>query len=128
MHTYKEIIKLTIPNILTTLLVPLAGIIDIIILGRLDSILPLAGVTLGIIIFDYLFWGFGFLRMGTTANVANLSGAGDLKQVGVFTAKSISGAFVIGIIIWILSYPLWKIAEVLLSGDANVIKYAGQYF
>ncbi len=99
-----------------------------IILGRLDSIVPLAGVSLGVVIFDYLFWGFGFLRMGTTANISNFSGANQTKEIREFLGKTIVLAFAIGIIILFFSYPIWKLASNILIGSPEVLIYAKQYF
>ena len=53
------------------------GVVDTAILGHLDDPLHLGGVAVGTAIFSFLFWGFGFLRMGTTGMTAQLSGALD---------------------------------------------------
>lgn len=58
--------RLTIINILSNVTVPLVGLVDTAMLGHLADIRFLAGVALGTILFDYVYWSFGFLRMGTT--------------------------------------------------------------
>ena len=62
--------RLAAVNILSNVTVPLMGLIDTAMLGHLDSIVFLAGVALGSILFDYVYWTFGFLRMGTTGLTA----------------------------------------------------------
>lgn len=59
-------LRLALPAIAASLTIPLAGLIDAAILGHLEELEPLAGVALGGVIFDMIYWSFGFLRMGTT--------------------------------------------------------------
>ena len=73
--------RLAIPNILAAVLVPLAGIVDVAMLGHLDSIHHLAGVALGSILFDYLYFSFNFLRMVTTGITAQGCGRRDWLEV-----------------------------------------------
>ena len=67
-------------NVASTLTVPLAGLIDTALLGHLPSEVSLAGVALGSIVFDYLFWTFGFLKMATTGLAAGSVGRGDREE------------------------------------------------
>ena len=67
------------PNILANVAVPLAGLIDAAMLGHLDALHHLAGVALATIVFDYLLWTFGFLRMGTTGLAAQAIGRGRVQ-------------------------------------------------
>ena len=57
--------RLTLLNILSIITVPLVGLVDIAMLGHLADIRYLAGVALASILFEYVYWTFGFLRMGT---------------------------------------------------------------
>ncbi len=81
---WKQFFRLTFLNVLTTLTTPLAGLVDLAMLGHLDHVRHLAGVALAAVIFDVLYWGFGFLRMGTTALTARAVGrlAGASKSGG----------------------------------------------
>jgi MATE family multidrug resistance protein len=63
------------PAILSNISVPLLGIVDTAILGHLDSTRYLGAVAIGASILSFLYWGFGFLRMGTTGLVARAAGA-----------------------------------------------------
>ncbi len=62
--------KFTVINILSNLLVPIAGLLDVAFLGHLAEIRHLAGVALATVLFNYLYWTFGFLRMSTTGMTA----------------------------------------------------------
>jgi MATE family multidrug resistance protein len=66
--------RLSVPNIFANLMVPLAGLIDLALLGHLEELDHLGGVALGLVVFDYLYWSFGFLSMGTTGLVAQAMG------------------------------------------------------
>ena len=66
----KRFFKLALINILSTLTVPLVGLVDTAMLGHLPDIRFLAGVALGSLLFDFLYWTLAFLRMGTTGMTA----------------------------------------------------------
>ncbi|MHC5728405.1 MAG: MATE family efflux transporter, partial [Nostoc sp.] len=70
-------LKLASVNVLSNLMVPLAGLIDVMFLGHLTEIRHLAGVAIATILFNYIYWTFGFLRMGTTGMVAQAIGRKD---------------------------------------------------
>ena len=71
----KKILALAIPNILTNLSMPLLGIVDTALMGRLDNIAYLGAIAIGSMIFNFVYWLFGFLRMGTTGLAAQAAGA-----------------------------------------------------
>ena len=66
----KQILKLAIPNIISNLTVPLLGIVDLAILGHLESEVYIGAIALGGLIFNFVYWGFNFLRMGTAGMTA----------------------------------------------------------
>ena len=78
----REFLDQALPNILSNLSAPLAGFIDTAMLGHLPEIDSLAGVSLAGVVFSYTYWGFGFLRMGTTGLTAKARGAQDLEAMG----------------------------------------------
>ncbi len=82
---YGRFFRLAFFNILSNLIVPLAGLVDLAFLGHLSDIHHLAGVSLATVLFDYIYWTFGFLRMGTTGTTAQAVGCSDsegCEQVG----------------------------------------------
>lgn len=120
--------RLTFFNILANLTVPLAGLVDAAILGHLDQIKFLAGVALGSIVFDYVFWSFGFLRMATTGMTAQSFGRGDLEAAERVLRRSLLLAVTAGVAIVLLRGPLADLAFGLLSGSPETEGAGREYF
>jgi MATE family multidrug resistance protein len=94
------------PAILSNISIPLLGLVDTAILGHLDSTLYLGAVAIGASILSFLYWGFGFLRMGTTGLVARALGAGDRARELSLVLQSIVLALALAIMVVAL-HPLW---------------------
>lgn len=125
--THRRFLGLAVPNVLTNLAIPLAGLIDMAFLGHQDTVLPLAGVALATVIFDYLYWSFGFLRMGTTGLVAGAYGSGNREeQAAVFWRALLLGGC-IGLLMLVLQTPVGDAAFGLLQGEEDV-KLAGRAY
>ena len=97
-------------------------------LGHLADIRFLAGVALGTILFDYVYWSFGFLRMGTTGTTAQALGRSDRREVYLVLYRSLSMAIVIAAAILALQWPLRELGFGLLSGEAGVEAAGRDYF
>jgi Na+-driven multidrug efflux pump len=76
----KEILKLAIPNIISNLSIPLLSLVDVALMGHLDSAEYILTIGFGVMIFNFVYWGFGFLRMGTTGFTAQEFGKQDNKE------------------------------------------------
>ena len=76
----RRILRLGIPSTIATLSVPLIGIVDTAMIGHLPEVAYLGAVSVASVIFDVIYWGFGFLRMGTTALTAQYYGANQIKS------------------------------------------------
>lgn len=124
---YPQFFRLAAVNILSNLMVPLAGLADTAFLGHLTEIRHLAGVTLATVLFNYIYWTFGFLRMGTTGTTAQALGRGDRQTVLLILLRHSAIALGIGLLILILQEPLRQIGFALLSATAAV-KAAGQSY
>ena len=61
----KQVLRLALPSILANITVPLVGIVDLAIAGHLGDAATISGVAVGTMLFDFLYWNFGFLRAGT---------------------------------------------------------------
>lgn len=118
----KRFIALAIPNMLTSITIPIVGLVDMAFLGHLDSPYPLAGVALATILFDFLFWGFGFLRISTTGLTSQAFGADNTREVDTVFWAGIVMAVTIACAIMLLQSPISDVAFVLLgaSGEAHV--------
>jgi MATE family multidrug resistance protein len=116
------------PMILANLSTPLLGMVDTAVVGHLNSPVYLGAVALGSMLFTFLFWGFGFLRMVTTgltsqANVnGNTGGPRDvLIQSGLL-------ALIIAMLLLMLQSPIGWLAFNIIDGSAAVIAEAERYY
>jgi len=124
----RRFLRLAVPNSLSNLMVPLAGLVDIAFLGHLDSLEHLGGVALGTVLFDYVYWTFGFLRMGTTGLVAQEVGRGDPHQGLLVGIRGMAIGASAGIALWWLHDPLREAGFAILSGTPSVIGAGKDYF
>jgi MATE family multidrug resistance protein len=103
------------PAILSNISIPLLGLVDTAILGHLENTLYLGAVAIGASILSFLYWGFGFLRMGTTGLVARAAGAGDGPRELSVVLQSMILALALSVFALALS-PLWlKLGLYLMS-------------
>jgi MATE family multidrug resistance protein len=123
-----QFLRLAIINIISNLMVPLAGLIDAAFLGHLDSIRHLAGVSLATVLFNYIYWSFGFLRMGTTGTTAQALGRGDRSEILLTLIRNTLLAAAIGITILLLQLPLRELGFHLLQANATVEMAGKEYF
>lgn len=119
--------RLASVNILSNLMVPLAGLISVAFLGHLGDIRHLAGVTLSTVLFNYIYRTFGFLRMSTTGMTAQAVGREDEQGVLITGLRNGILALGLGMMILILQYPLQEIGFALLSATSEV-KASGQAY
>lgn len=122
-----KFLQLSSMNILANLMVPVAGLIDVAFLGHLADLRHLAGVAIATILFNYIYWTFGFLRMGTTGMTAQAVGRGNQEEVLLVGLRNSLLAIFLGILILILQYPLRALGFNLLSATASV-KTSGLMF
>lgn len=120
-------VRLSGANICSNLMVPLAGLVDTAFLGHLADIRHLAGVSLATVIFNVIYWSFGFLRMGTTGLTAQAAGRQDRPEVWRVGLRGMMLALGFGSLILLLQTPLRLLAFAILQGDADVLQ-AGQDF
>ena len=121
-------LRLTWINILSNVTVPLVGLVDTAMLGHLADIRFLAGVALGTILFDYIYWTFGFLRMGTTGTTAQAIGREEPREAYLVLYRSLAIAGLIAGAILVLQWPLRETGFLLLSGEPGVEQAGRDYF
>lgn len=115
------------PAILSNISIPLLGLVDAAILGHLGSNRYLGAVAIGSALLSFLYWGFGFLRMGTTGLVARAVGADNSKQAQLILAQSVVLALVLASLVWLL-HPLWLgIGFALMAPQSEVLGLAESY-
>ena len=124
----RRFLNLAGPNIASNLLVPLASAIDIALLGHLAAVEDLAGVALGTVLFDYVFWTFGFLRMATTGLTAQARGRRDQSGERMVALRGLLIGITAGVLILALQKPLRIAGFALMQGEANLHLVAGNYY
>jgi MATE family multidrug resistance protein len=113
---------------LSNVSVPLVGIVDTAVVGHLPNPTFIGAVALGAVVFSFVYWGFGFLRMGTTGLVAQDFGARDFDELRATLARALLLAGVLGLVVLILRNPASEIAFWALEGGAAVEGYAKDYY
>ena len=123
--SYRRIVQIAWPLILANAAIPLLGLVDTAVIGNFGSIEDLGAIAFGALIFSFVYWGFGFLRMGTTGFVARALGAGDHAEIRAVLGRSLLLALGIGVLLFIAQWPIQFIAFTILDGSELVEEQPG---
>ena len=115
------------PMIIGNVSMALLGLVDTAVIGHLDSAIYLGGVAVGAVIFDFLYWGMGFLRMGTTGIVAQAHGQDDPTEARTILMQSILVGLSIAFVVLLLQKPIFSMGLSFLEGSPEVKYYAAVY-
>lgn len=126
--TSQRILHIAIPSIISNITVPLLGLIDVTIVGHLGSASYIGAIAVGGMLFNMIYWVFGFLRMGTSGLTAQAYGAHDLKEVTRILLRSTGISLMLALALLILQYPIRLIAFELIDTSAEVQQLATLYF
>lgn len=126
--TSQRILHIAIPSIISNITVPLLGLIDVTIVGHLGSASYIGAIAVGGMLFNMIYWIFGFLRMGTSGLTAQAYGAHDLKEVTRILMRSTGISLMLALALLILQYPIRLIAFELIDTSAEVQQLATLYF
>jgi MATE family multidrug resistance protein len=124
----RKILQLAIPNIISNVTIPLLGLVDMALMGHLDSEVYIGAVSLGSVIFNFIYWGFGFLRMSTSGFTAQCYGEGNQAESFSILARSLMISTFISLIIIVLQMPIEWVSFVAINGSAGVESLAREYF
>ncbi|MCP4412747.1 MAG: MATE family efflux transporter, partial [Gammaproteobacteria bacterium] len=124
----REILKLAIPNIISNLSVPLLSLVDVGLMGHLDSAEYILTIGFGVMIFNFVYWGFGFLRMGTTGFTAQEFGRQDDKECLLILGRALLIAVSGALILIALKTPLLKLSLLLIGTTTEVDTHVAGYF
>lgn len=124
----RRVLALTLPIILSNATVPLLGAVDTAVVGHLDSPHYIGAVAIGALIFSYVFWSFGFLRMATTGLAAQAYGRRDPNGVRAVFARAALIAVTAGLAVMVLQWPIIELAMALIQPTAAVEAAARDYF
>ncbi len=125
---YKNIIRLAFPIILANASAPLLGLADTAAIGQTGGAVDLGGIALATLVFSFVYWGFGFLRMGTTGFVSQAWGADDRQQVQIIVYRSVLLAILIGFTLILLQSFIIQVAVSWMSASQEIKGLVGDYF
>ena len=128
----REILRLALPSILANITVPLVGMVDLAVAGHLGSpgeaATLIGGVSVGTMLFDLLYWNFGFLRVGTGGLTAQAYGREDWQGTRVILFRGVVLALLIAALILVLQWPFVHLALYVTHGSDAVRELALRYF
>lgn len=127
-YPHRTIIAIAFPAILANSSAPLVGLVDTWAIGHLADPAYLAAIGLGSIIFNFVFWAFGFLRMGTTGIIAQARGKNDTVTLIAGVWRSIAMALGLGIVLLILQDLILLAAIKALAPPESVSRLATDYY
>ena len=124
----KKILQLARHSIVSNITVPLLGLIDVAIVGHLGSAAYIGAIAVGGMLFNIIYWLFGFLRMGTSGMTSQAFGQRDLKGVTRVLLRAVGVGLFIALCLLLLQYPIRKIAFLLIDATPEVRELATVYF
>src|SRR4051812_15434499 len=126
--THRRVLAIAVPMTLANATTPLLGVVATAAIGRLGQAHLLGAVAMASVVFDCLFWLFGFLRMGTVALTAQALGARDVAEERATLVRALLTAAVIGVALILLQWPIACVVFRLLGASAEVTRAAELYF
>ena len=125
--SHRKVWLLAGPIVLSNISVPLVGAVDTAVVGHLPEPHYIGAVALGALIFSFLYWGFGFLRMGTTGFIAQAFGAGDHQALGDILLRVLVLALALGLFAVVIGWPLIDLALYIIESSETVEALAADY-
>ena len=120
--------RIALPMTLAHITTPLLGFADAAVIGRLGQAHLLGAINAGAILFDFIFWGFGFFRMATAGLTAQALGAGDPQEMRAVLMRSLFLAAALGMAIIVLRRLIATIAFAALGASPEVTEAARIYY
>ena len=124
----QKILRLAVPNIISNITVPLLGLVDLALMGHLDSEIYIGAIALGGVIFNFIYWGFSFLRMSTSGFTAQAFGEKDNAKSINILARALLVVGVVSFLILALQTPIAWASFKIIGGSPDVEILAKNYF
>lgn len=126
--THKRIWHMSWPPMLANITTPLLGLVDTMVVGHLGTATHLGAVAIGASVFSFIFWAFGFLRMGSTGLTAQALGKKDFYRVQELLLQSILMGLLIGLLLIAFKGPILEFAMYVMSPSDDIEPWARVYF
>jgi MATE family multidrug resistance protein len=123
----REILRLAIPNIVSNISTPLLGTVDVILMGQFSKEY-LGAIGVGGMIFNFIYWNFGFLRMGTTGLTAQAYGRGSRQEMALTLGRALLVGLLLAALLLLLQVPIEWISSSLMNVEGTQAELVAQYF
>lgn len=124
----RQILQIAVPAIVSNITVPLLGLVDTAIVGHMGSAVYIGAIAVGSMIFNLVYWVFGFLRMGTSGMTAQARGRSDMAEASALLMRSQKVALVVALSLVALQWPLKQLMFFFISPTPDVAPLASLYF
>lgn len=124
----RKILALAIPNIISNITIPLVGMVHMAIVGSLGDVALIGSIAIGTAIFNFIYWNFAFLRMGTSGFTAQAYGARDFPEMASNLVRSLTVGLVISLLLVLFQRYVGLFSFSLMNGSATTRHYAELYF
>lgn len=124
----RKILHIALPAIVSNITVPLLGLVDVSIVGHLGDTAYIGAIAVGGMIFNVMYWLFGFLRMGTSGMTSQSYGRRDLPEVVRLLVRSLGMGWAVAFLMILLQVPLRDFALFIMEPTESVRHYAELYF
>lgn len=124
----KDILRLAVPSIVSNITVPLLGLVDLAIVGHMGSEQYIAAIAVGGMIFNVIYWLFGFLRMGTSGMTSQALGREDYASVRMLLRRSLYVSVVIAMAFIVFQIPLRWLALTVISPSPQIHPLVSTYY
>lgn len=126
--TNREYLGLTVPFMLSTMTQPLMGAVNTAVMGQLPDPKYIAAVSLGAILFNNLYWLFGFLRVSTTGYAAQAFGAADRELGTLAFFKPLVLALLISLACIVFQKPILEGYLAMIGAAPEVNALCREYY
>ena len=120
----REILQIALPSIVSNITVPLLGLIDVTIVGHLGAASYIGAIAVGGMLFNIIYWIFGFLRMGTSGMTSQAYGRKDKAEMMRLLTRSTGVGLLIALTLLVLQYPIEQIAFTFIETTPEVQRLA----
>ena len=124
----RQILRIAVPSIVSNITVPLLGLVDMAIVGHLGAASYIGAIAVGTMLFNIIYWVFGFLRMGTGGLAAQAYGERNLKGLMQLLTRSLTVALGLAFILILLQHPIEWLTFRLVESSHEVAALAKVYF
>ena len=124
----RQILRIALPSIVSNITVPLLGLVDLAIVGHLGSAAYIGAIAIGGMIFNVIYWIFGFLRMGTSGMTSQALGRRNLREIMQILIRSLVVGGLIALSFLVFQVPLRSVALAVMHPSTEIAVLTSTYF